>query len=82
MTSNTKLATVDSELKSLQDKHVQLLVRLARHGLEQSIFRLSSETENSVRGYAEQARALLKVQSQRMLLLHAEFIRRRKQAAM
>ena len=62
--ANTKLATVDSELKSLQDKHVKPLVRLVMHGLGQSIVRLSSETEDSVRGYAEQAEALLKVQSQ------------------
>ena len=37
MPANTKLATIDSELKSLQDKHVKALVRLAMHELEQSI---------------------------------------------
>ena len=63
MASNKKLSTIDSELKSLQDKHVKLLVCLAMPGLEQSIIRLSSETEDSVRGYAEQAQSLLKVQS-------------------
>ena len=80
--SNTKLETVDSELKFLQYKHIKTLVRFAMHGLEQSIVWLSSETEDSVRGYAEQAQALLKVQSQYIVFLHSEIVRRRKQAAM
>ena len=59
-----KLATIDSELKTLQDKHVKPLVRLAMHGLKKSIVWRSSETEDSVPGYANQAQARRKVQSQ------------------
>ena len=79
--ANTKQATVDSEFKSLQDKQIKPLLRLSMHGLEHAAADLSKIPEESIREYAESAQSLLKLQSQYILYLHADVVRRRKTAA-
>ena len=79
--ANTKQAVVDSEFKSLQDKQIKPLLRLSMHGLEHAAADLSKIPEESIREYAESAQSLLKLQSQYILYLHADVVRRRKTAA-
>ena len=79
--ANTKQAVVDSEFKSLQDKQIKPLLRLSMHGLEHAAADLSKIPEKSIREYAESAQSLLKLQSQYILYLHADVVRRRKTAA-
>ena len=79
--ANAKQAVVDSEFKSLQDKQIKPLLRLSMHGLEHAAADLSKIPEESIREYAESAQSLLKLQSQYILYLHADVVRRRKTAA-
>ena len=79
--ANTKQAVVDSEFKSLQDKQIKPLLRLSMHGLEHAAADMSKITEDSIREFAESAQSLLKLQSQYILYLHADVVRRRKTAA-
>ena len=46
--ANAKQAVVDSEFKSLQDKQVKPLLRLAMHGLQHSAADLSNLNEDSI----------------------------------
>ena len=79
--ANTKQAVVDSEFKSLQDKQIKPLLRLSMHGLEHAAADMSKITEDGIREFAESAQSLLKLQSQYILYLHADVVRRRKTAA-
>ena len=81
MPSNLKYATIDAEFKTLQDKQVKPLLRLAMHGLEHSAVDLSTVPKREVRDHAAQSADLLKLQSQYILFLNADVVRRRKQAA-
>ena len=79
--ANTKQAVVDSEFKSLQDKQIKPLLRLSMHGLEHAAADMSKIPEEGIREFAESAQSLLKLQSQYILYLHADVVRRRKTAA-
>ena len=79
--SNTKQAVVDSEFKSLQDKQIKPLLRLSMHGLEHATADVSKIEDENAREFAENAQSLLKIQSQYILYLHADVVRRRKTAA-
>jgi len=79
---NTKHATVDTELKGLQDKQVRPLLRLSMHGLEQSAVDLTTMADTELTAFAQSAQKLLRTQSQYILMLHADIVRRRKHVAM
>ena len=81
MPANLKHATIDAEFKTLQGKQVKPLLRLAMHGLEHSAVDLSTVPKREVRDHAAQSADLLKLQSQYILYLNADVVRRRKQAA-
>jgi len=72
---------VDAEIKSLQDKQIKPLLRLAMHGWEYAAADLSKVEDDDIREFAESAQSLLKLQSQYILYLHADVVRRRKTAA-
>ena len=79
--ANAKQAVVDTEFKSLQDKQIKPLLRLAMHGLEHATADVSNVDDDDIREFAEGAQSLLKLQSQYILYLHADVVRRRKTAA-
>ena len=79
--ANAKQAVVDTEFKSLQDKQLKPLLRLAMHGLEHATADVSKVDDDDIREFAESAQSLLKLQSQYILYLHAYVVRRRKTAA-
>ena len=51
------------------------------HGLEQSAVEVNSVGDEDIREYAERAQSLLKLQSQYILMLHSDVVRRWKTAA-
>ena len=61
--ANAKQAVVDSEFKSLQDKQIKPLLRLAMHGFEHAAADMSKIPEEGIREFAESAQSLLKLQS-------------------
>ena len=79
--ANAKQAVIDSEFKSLQDKQIKPLLRLSMHGLEHAAAGVSKIDDEDIREFAESAQSLLKLQSQYILYLHADVVRRRKTAA-
>ena len=79
--ANAKQAVIDSEFKSLQDKQIKPLLRLSMHGLEHATADVSKIDDEDIREFAESAQSLLKLQSQYILYLHADVVRRRKTAA-
>ena len=79
--ANAKQAVVDSEFKSLQDKQIKPLLRLAMHAGEHAAADISKIPEEGIREFAESAQSLLKLHFQYILYLHADVVRRRKTAA-
>ena len=71
---------MDTEFKSLQDKPIKPLLRLAMHGLEHATADVSKIDDEDIREFAESAQSLLKLQSQ-YILYNADVVRRRKTAA-
>ena len=62
--ANAKQAVVDSEFKSLQDKQIKPLLRLAMHGLEHATADVSKVDDDDIREFAESAQSLLKLDTQ------------------
>ena len=72
--ANAKQAVIDAEFKSSQDKHI-------KPGLEHATADVSKIEDENIQEFAESAQSLLKLQSQYILYLHADVVRRRKTAA-